>query len=87
MTDQDKFNLDYSRCDLRWVLQEVKKHGGDNRAVGITCTRMGCNKIYFFEYVPADRSQRFVADVDGDNAYEARANGWREWLRQVHNVK
>lgn len=87
MIDQDKLNIDYARSDLRFVLQEVKKRGGDNRSVGITCCRMGYNKTYFFEYAPADRSQRFTADVRGDNAYEARANGWREWLRQVHGVE
>jgi hypothetical protein len=80
-------NADFCRADLREVLAEVKRRGGDNKQVGITqSTSIGSNKTYFFEYVGTNQSGYFCTEVRAENAYEARANGWREWLRSFHNV-
>jgi len=74
-------DIDFSRADLAATLEEVRKHGGDNRRVGITYTKMGCQKFYFFEYGCGRDPDYFTADVRAENAYDARAKGWREWLQ------
>ena len=77
------YDIAFSRADLSSVLAEVKKHGGNNRDAGITLSARTANKIYFFEYSNGNRADYFCTEVRADNAYEARAKGWREWLDRI----
>lgn len=79
MTD---VNLKFCRILLKGVVADVRKHYPATKVSDAAVLKMsggGTNQWWLFEYMdPA--VGRFAVELQADNAYHARAEGWSKWL-------
>lgn len=71
-------NTYFTRSLYNDLIKQLKKRFPNIQPakVGVTCTKIGNRKFYFFQY------QGFNYDCTADDAWEARYKGWLAWARK-----